>query len=172
MSEIGYDTMDGYEEIGYDEMGRRVVRRKKTARNPNLPGQGGASLSADRLYPFPVQTAAAVGAALTATATGRPQATCKPVRYKIHVQVDNGGGAVAAAAWFVNFIQIGQRLQSIANGGVGGDIFGGTAVGVSIEFDTAQSNQDVTVNVTDQGGIGVGKTCFFKSTFLCKALHY
>lgn len=173
------DALMGYDEVGYDEMGRRIVRRapagrstgRSTGRNPNLPGNG-AQYQADRLFPFPVNSAAAIAAAGTATCTNRPQATCKPVRYIVHSVYDSNPALVAATAWLINWIQIGQRLQAIANGGVCGDTFANIAVATSFEFDTAQMGQDVGVNVTDMGGITAAKTATFRSTFLCKALHY
>jgi hypothetical protein len=165
----------GYEEIGYDEMGRRILRPRRGGRashNPNLPS--GTQHQADRLYPFPVISAAAIAAAGTGNATGRPQATCKPVRFVVHTVYDTAAppAAVASAAWLINSIQIGQRLQSIAAGGETGDMFAFNAVATGIEFDTAVQGQDVFVNATDMGGITAGKTAIFRSTFLCKALHY
>lgn len=174
MSEMGWSDEIGYEEIGVDEMGRRVLRPKRRAYNPNLPPAGGPNLVADRLFPLPCNDPAAVAAAGTGNAVANPQSDCKPVRYIVHQVYDTAAPAVLLnpQVWLLNWIQIGQRLQAIANGGATGDMFGATAVATGIEFDTAQMSQQITVNYTDMGGISAGKTATFRSTFLCKALHY
>jgi len=173
--DVGYDEL-GYDELGDDDAGeygalesgalRRRLPGKRVGRRGFLP----RPRHANRLMLLPVNQAVAINAAALGQATGFPQKVFKPLRLIIGTRADTVGTVtetITAAGWLIQQITIGATPQSVAQGGIVGDLFLATAVETNFEFDTAQIGHQVIVQVTNNGTIAHP----FFGTFIGKAIN-
>jgi hypothetical protein len=175
--DVGYDEL-GYDELGDDDAGeygalesgalkRRLPARRSAGRNMrNMP----RPRHANRLMLLPVNQAVAIGAGALGQATGFPQKVFKPLRLIIGTRTDTVGTfteTITAAGWLVQQITIGATPQSVAQGGIVGDLFLAVAVETNFEFDTAQIGHQIIVQITNNGTLAHP----FFGTFIGKAIN-
>ena len=175
--DFGYDEL-GYDELGDDdageygalESGAGALRRRLPARRSNKRGFLPRPRHANRLMLLPVNQPVAIAAGALGNATGFPQKVFKPLRLIIGTRSDTVGTfveVITASGWLVQQITIGATPQSVAQGGIVGDLFLAAAVETNFEFDTAQIGHQVIVQVTNLGTL---PHAFF-GTFIGKAIN-
>ena len=173
--DVGYDEL-GYDELGDDDAGEYgalesgALRRRLPGRRVKGRGFLPRPRHANRLMLLPVNQAVAINAAALGQATGFPQKVFKPLRLIIGTRADTVGTVtetITAAGWLIQQITIGATPQSVAQGGIVGDLFLATAVETNFEFDTAQIGHQVIVQVTNNGTIAHP----FFGTFIGKAIN-
>lgn len=150
-----YDDVGADEILGYDEiLGARRKPRAMVAKH--------APVSARDLY-LPLSQTGFNTTVATQNATSLPQVTFRPDRFTV--------GDSISTVFTLNSLFIGNRLQSVASGGVGCEIFSNKSVGVRLKLDTAIVGHQVVANLTYIGTVTSTGTVTFLAALIGPAVY-